>query len=283
MPPEPNRRRLHPATAGATRRAGRAMLAVSGVGVFVGLVATILGWVVVGNIIDSTSRTIGVSVDSLDAVDDTITLAAGVLDSTIATVDTVESTLDTLADSVDQGTDVVDSVTELSAAAGPALVEAEATLRELEQIGGTIDGILATLSNLPFGLDYDPDASFGSTMGDLADDIAPLTGAFGTTSENLDSFAGSSSELRADIEELAESVGDINDQLADSPDLVDQYRTNVATARGVALATQSDLDSTLTYTRLLIILLGVTFAAGQLVPFWYGRELLLSTEQSPGP
>lgn len=256
------------------------MLAVSAVGVVVAILGAIIGWIVVGQINESTSRTISLSVDSLDAVDDTITLADGVLDSTIATVATVESTLATLAVSIDQGTDVVDSVTELSESAGPALAEAESTLRELEQIGGTIDGLLATLSGLPFGLDYDPNANFGSTMGELADDIAPLSGAFGDTSENLESFAGGSSDLQAEIERLVSSVSDINDQLSDSPDLVDQYRSNVAEARAVAVATQTDLDSNLTFARVLIVLFGITFAAGQLVPFWYGRELLLAADEA---
>jgi len=254
------------------------MLAVSAFGLVVAVLGTVIGWVVIGQVNQSTGNTVDVSIESLDAVDDTITLASGVLDSTITTVGTVESTLDTLAESVDRGTTVVESVNELSQQAGPALAEAESTLRELEEIGTTIDGLLAALGNLPFGVSYDPNARFGETMGDLADDIAPLSGAFGDTTSDLGSFADGSSDLRADIESLADSVSAVNEQLGDSPLLVDQYRANVANARAVALATQNDLDADLTYARLMIVLFGLTFAAGQLVPFWYGRELLLAAD-----
>ena len=80
------------------RRAGRVMLGVAAVGVFVALVGGVLGWQFVGRLDSTGGETLEVTVETLDTLSDTIDLADGVLGATVAALDSVGVTLEALDD-----------------------------------------------------------------------------------------------------------------------------------------------------------------------------------------
>ena len=260
------RRRLH--------RRGVLVIALAIIGVVVSVIASAIAWNVLGQIDETSTRTLAVTVESLDAAENTIELADGVLGSTSATVDAVEDTLQTLATSTRTGTGVVDSIGDLARTAGPAFDDAEETLRDLAEVGGSIDQVLAAVTRLPFGLRYQPEAGFGATMGELATELEPLPGAFAAATVELESFSDSTEDVQAEVEALALSVSAIGDRIDDRTDLVDQYRRSIASAREVGEQSARDLESSLRFAQIAIVAVGLVFAAGQVVPYLYGREQL---------
>jgi hypothetical protein len=78
-------------------------------------------------------------------------------------------------------------------------------------------------------------------------------------------------------------VATVSEQLDGSAALIVQYRSGTDEARRIALDARDDLAADRTLTRLLIVLGGLTFAAGQLVPFWVGRELVLEAGEEQEP
>lgn len=256
------------------RRVGTILVAVAILGILVAFGGAFAGWQLVGSVDTATTDTIGVTVDALGSVEDTIEVADGTVSSTSDALTDLEATLLTLSEALTSGADVIDDTGRLTETSGPALTDAAVTLRQLESIGGQIDGFLATLSNVPLTPDFDPEAGLGATFGRLADDIEPLDDEFASTAASLQQFSGSLTALQSDVDGLATTIGRVNQELLSSEVLLDQYRENVAEAQLVAERSQNDLGSDQTMLRLFIVLAGLSLALAQVAPLWMGLRLI---------
>ena len=256
------------------RRAGRLMIGLGVVGAIVAVFGTIGGWIFVGQVAAASDDSLEVTVQALDAVDDTIDLAEEVLTSTVDAVDALAGTLEAVSASFETGTAAIDEIAALADTLGPSLSDASDTVRTLERVGGQIDDVLGTLSSLPVGPDYDPANGLGDTFGRLADTLEELPGQLDSTSTSLTDFTENAGALQGELDRFATSVGSIATDLADTEALVDQYRTSVDDARDLAVETKNDLDLSVTMMRVLLVAGGITLLLGQIVPLWLGRSLL---------
>lgn len=259
----------------ARRRAGLAMVAVAAAGALTAVAGTVAGWIFVGQLNDTSTESLDVTEQALDAVDDTIDLADDVLVSTNEAVGALAEALEAVSGSFDSATGAIDDIADLATTIGPSLEEATTTIRRLESLGGNIDGVLGALSDIPFGPDYDPDDGLGETFGRLAESLEPVPAELDSTAAGLREFTESAGGLQEQLDELAASVRAVDDDLATTDQLVEQYRASVTDARDVAQRAGDDLDGTVTWLRVLIVIGGVSLLFGQIVPLWVGRELLL--------
>lgn len=258
------------------RGLGGTMIAIAAVGVVVALVGTVVAWQLVGRLDDSSRQTLTVTIQTIDSIEDSLDLAADVITATTDSVDAAAESLDALDESFDAATGVVGEIDDLTEIVGPTLEEAGASLRQLEGVGNGIDDLLGDLSSIPFGPDYDPERGLGETIGDVATELEALPAEFEQTSNDLDTFETSIDELQVEIAVLASSVGEVSAELEGSDTIIDQYRTNLADARSIAVVTRDDLDSNVGLMRLILLIGGLNLALGQIVPFWLGRSLLRS-------
>jgi ABC-type transporter Mla subunit MlaD len=263
------------------RRAGRLMIAVGVVGAIVAVSGTIAGWVFVGRLASTSDASLEVTVQALDAVDDTIDLAEEVLASTVDAVDALGGTVGAVSASFDSATTAIDEVASLADAVGPSLADAGDTVRTLEGIGDQIDDALGTLSSLPIGPDYDVDGGLGDTFGRLADTLDELPPQLESTAASLTDFTGNAGALQSELDRFATEVGDIAVELAGTNALVDQYRDSVTNARALAVASIDDVDPNVVLMRVLLVFGGATLLLAQIVPLWLGRSLLDELADEP--
>lgn len=256
------------------RRVGQLMIGLGVVGALVAVLGTIGGWIFVGQLAAASDDSLDVTVQALDAVDDTIDLAEEVLTSTVDAVDALAGTLDAVSASFGTGTAAIDEVAALADTLGPTLAEAGDTVRTLERVGGQIDDVLDALSSLPIGPDYDPDNGLGATFGQLADTLEALPAQLESTSTSLTDFTENADDLQGELDRFSTSVGVIASDLEDTGELVEQYRTSVGDARTVAVEAKDDLDLSVGLMRALLVAGGLLLLLGQVVPLWLGRSLL---------
>lgn len=256
------------------------MVAVAVVGVVVSVVGGVLGWHLVGQLDRTTRETLDVTLESLESLADTIDVAGDVLGSTTHTLTAAGATLDTVITSFEAADAVVGEVAALAATAAPALSEAVAVLRRLETIGTSIDEMLAALSSLPLAPDYSPDQPFGPAVGDLADTLEPVAVDFTDASTELATLAGELDGLRESIGELDAAVTAVGAGLAGTDELLGEYRAQIDEARHLAERTRADLGGDTTWMRLLIVAGAVNFMVGQIVPLWFGHELLARSREA---
>ncbi len=250
------------------------MIGVGVAGALIAVFGMVVGWIFVGQLASASDDSLAVTLQSLAAIDDTIDLADDVLVSTAEGISALAGTLSAVSGSFDAGTQAIDDIAVLAETIGPSLEDAGTTVRTLEGIGNDIDALLAALSSLPVGPDYDPQAGLGETLGQLAETLEQLPGQLDTTAASLTEFTGSAGGLQQQLDDLAASVQTISDDLGDTSSLVDQYRSSVADARALAVATNNDLSTGVILMRILLIVGGITLLLGQVVPLWLGRSLL---------
>ncbi len=250
------------------------MVGVGVAGMLIAVFGMVVGWIFVGQLATTSDDTLEVTLQSLDAIDDTIDLADEVLGSSTDAVAALAGSLTAVSGSFDAGTQAIDDIAGLATTIGPSLEDAGSTVRRLESTGDTIDSVLAALSNLPLAPDYDPDAGLGDTFGQLADTLESLPGQLESTATSLTDFTGSADELQQQLDDLAASVESISNDLGDTDALVEQYRASVADARVLALSANNDLDTGVVLMRILLVVGGITLLLGQIVPLWLGRTLL---------
>ena len=130
------------------------------------------------------------TLQSLDAIDDTIDLADEVLGTSSDAVTALAGSLAAVSGSFEAATQAIDDIAGLATTVGPSLEDAGRTVRTLESIGSDIDSVLATLSNLPLAPDYNPDAGLGETLGQLAETLETLPGQLESTATSLTEFTG---------------------------------------------------------------------------------------------
>jgi ABC-type transporter Mla subunit MlaD len=257
------------------RAAGTAMVVVGVFGVVVGLIGIVVG----RQMVTELER----------AVDDSLVLTAEALDSVGATIDvardvvgTVDDGLATIGDVTVEVAESLDATQRVLARVGTAtggqlpdgLERVTGTLPTLVSAAGAIDDALRLLSRAPFGPDYDPDVAFDDALRPLADALTPIPDQLREMSSDLGELAGSAGALRDSIDRLSGDVERVAGDLAEADVLLDRYATTATEARAVAGRTRTDLGGQSDAARLLVTLLGLAFAAGQIVPLWFGRELL---------
>jgi ABC-type transporter Mla subunit MlaD len=268
------RRILPIESSAAQRRAGRVMVGVAVVGVLVALTGALLGWHLVGELDETTRESLDVTVESLDSLGDTIDLADELVGSTVDALAAVGDSLEALSEAFDSGSGVITEVGSLAGTVAPALADTTTTLRDLEEVGAAIDEMLIGLSEVPFAPNYDPEAGLGETLATLADTLEPLSAEFASASADLETFTDDVAALRGTIATLGDTVEAVNTDLAGSAALIEEYRLRVERARALAETTRDDLDDDTAWMRFLILLGALNFAVGQIVPLWFGHELL---------
>lgn len=256
--------------------AGRVMIAVAVFGVVVALVGTVVAWQFVGQLSRSADRSLVIGEDALVTLDATLDVAEDVLGSVDEGLGGVVSTLTVVGDVVDDTSAVSTATVELAGEIAPSIDRIDDALASLQSVTSTIDTVLRQLSQVPFGPSYDPETSFDQAIADVRADLTPIGDSLRDAADELGTFSDGSGELTAELSALAADVEEVRRSLAGSESLLESYRTTSSEALLLAQETRSDLDADLGRTRLLIVLLGLALAAGQIVPAWIGRELTLA-------
>lgn len=262
-------------------RSGRFMQAIGVAGVVTAILGSIVGWQLVGQVDTTVQGSLELTSETLTTLEDTIVVAADVIESVDQSLAITEETLNDVESSFGQAELVVAEVDVVLESVAGNVDTASTTVDDLAVVGRTIDNVLAQLSSVPFGPEYDPSIPLGDQLQLLADELAPISESLDSTSAELDEFVVRTQDLESDIAALADAVGEINTDLDASEALLDSYLQTARGARDLSDETRADLEGDVRNTRLLIILGGLMFALGQIVPFWVGTELTATTSPTP--
>ena len=83
------------------------------------------------------------------------------------------------------------------------------------------------------------------------------------------------------ISALEDDLAELDESLERSTELLDQYRADTETALVLAQESLNDLDRNILLSRILIVILAVTIAIGQIAPFHIGQQLARAPSSSP--
>ncbi len=257
------------------RTLGVAMIAIGCAGIVASIAGVVVGQRVVGQVDDSVDDTLVLTADALTAANDSVAVTRSILDTLRSSVVTVTATIDTLQTSIDDSASVVGDVGVLSGGALPDTLEAIGQLMPaIESTAASIDATLRALSAAPFGPDYDPAVPFDAAIGDVADAIGPLPEQLRALSARLEELSGSSEDISAALTSMRANLTTLDEQLVDVGAILDRYAATAADAEALARRSRDDLGASVTAARVMLVVLALVFASGQIVPIWLGRQLM---------
>lgn len=263
----------------ARRRAGRVMQIVGIVGVVAALVGTVAGYRFVGRFNGTVAESLDLTAQTVVTLERTITETEDVVVSVEGALSSAELALSDLVTAVGRSGDVVSQVDTIAGTVGPSVESAVATLDDAASVGRTIDSVLGQLDALPFGPNYDPDVPLGVQLERLSDDLEPVAQALGDSSEELGRFEESTADVEDSMRNLQASVARVNTELGESKSVLAEYRTAAERAAQLAADAQLDLDRDALWSKVMILIVGLAVAVGQIVPIWVGTELVQSARE----
>ena len=133
--------------------------------------------------------------------------------------------------------------------------------------------MLRELSAVPFGPEYDPQPASATSVQAVRDDLQPIADDLSNASGTLSDLSASSDDVTDRLDALAIDLDAVDRSLDESRVLIDRYRQSTSDASALAAGTRDDLDRDVWLSRVLIVVLGLAIAVGQIAPYRIGREL----------
>jgi hypothetical protein len=257
------------------RSVGLTLLGIGGLGVAVSLVATVVGLRFLGHLDAALEGSVGVAADAVDALGATVELAGETVTGITVILERTGETTRDLSGALANAEEVLLATAELSEDQIAGSLDAvEDSLPALIQVAAVIDRTLSALSVIPFGPDYDPAEPFDDSLRAIQVELDGLPEAL---REQADLIRAGGDELgvtRAGTTAIADDLDELRTTLAASKDLLDRYATTASDARQLVTVNETDLGRQLTFARVLLVVLGLTLAVGQVLPLGTGWLLL---------
>jgi ABC-type transporter Mla subunit MlaD len=250
-----------------SRRAPTILRSIAVAGVLVAIIGTIVIWVFLSDLEETTDRSLLIGEQAAVTLEDTIDVAGQVLDAVDEGLLTVQSSLSTLDDVLQSTAGLADATGSLSATLPTSFDNIDAALATVQNLGETVDSTLSALSSLPFGPDYNPSVPFPEAVGDLRQALDPISAQLTTISGELQNFASGSDDLTAQIDALTADVERTRDALSGTDDLLAQYRQATIEAGQLAADTRDQLSGSMTRMRITLVALALLLALSEFVPW----------------
>jgi uncharacterized phage infection (PIP) family protein YhgE len=261
-------------------RAPTVLRSIAVAGVLVAIIGTIVIWVFLSDLEDTTDRSLLIGEQAAVTLNDTIDVAEQVLDAVDDGLVTVQSTLSTLDEVLQTTAGVAEATGSLSSTLPESFDNIDAALATVERLGETVDSTLSALSGLPFGPDYDPDVPFPDAVADLRSALDPIAQDLTSISTELQNFASGSGDLTSQIDSLQSDVRRTRAALSGTDDLLAEYREATTEAGLLAAETRDQLSGSMTRMRIVLIALAALLALSQFVP-WTLAALIETRREEP--
>jgi ABC-type transporter Mla subunit MlaD len=256
------------------RTVGRVLLGIGGVGLVVSLVATVVALRLLGQLDSVLEGSVGVAAEAVDALGATVELAGETVTGVNVILERTARTTTDLSRALADAEEVLLATADLSEDQIAGSLEAvEDTLPALIQVAAVIDRTLSALSVIPFGPDYDPEDTFDDSLRAIQREFDGLPEALREQAALIRDGADELGTTREGTAAIARDLGDLRRTLAASNELLDRYAVTATEAQRLVME-DTDLGRQLGWARVLVLVLGVTVAAGQLLPLGTGWLLL---------
>jgi chromosome segregation ATPase len=257
------------------------MIVVACVGLVTSITGVVVGWRLLGQLETNVDESLALTGDAHVSLDASLDVADSVIASVAQGLTTVEATLTTVDTTFRDGTRVLDDVATTTAQLPTSFARLDQALANAQDAAVVIDDALDQLDRLPIGINIRSDAAIAPSIQQVRNELGPLAQNVDAATDDLRRLSTSSTDVGEQVSQLRTNVASVNQQLARSSALIDQYRETANEAQALARRSRSDLSGDVTLSRVLLVVLGLAVAVGQIVPFWVGRELLLEERVTP--
>ncbi|MDQ3384926.1 MAG: hypothetical protein M3503_02770 [Actinomycetota bacterium] len=256
---------------------GRVLVGVGVVGVVLSLVAIGVGLRLLSGFDTALADSIALTADALDAVDASVEVTEGAVESLSDAFGRTEATTRQLANGIGDAVVVLDSSADLTEDEIAGSLEAvEGTLPALIDVAAVIDRTLSALSTVPFGPDYDPEQRFDDSLRAVQRELDGLPEALREQADLVREASRSLSRVQGGTVSIADDIGRLEVSLREGSALLEEYSSTARSARQVVERREQDLEGELRLARMLVVALGLTMTVANVAPLAVGWLLLRS-------
>jgi uncharacterized phage infection (PIP) family protein YhgE len=230
---------------------------------------------------DSTLTTVG---DSLEQSRQTIR-------SITLTVGAVQTTTVNLASTVDDTQPLLDELVVLVGQDIPGTIgDVQAAIPNIAQTAKVVDDTLTLLSKLQveqtiplvnykisfgLGVEYDPEIPFDQAVEQVGVGLGPIALTSGNLESELETSKANMAVLHEDLTALAADLDQLNKEVGAFKPLLDEYTTLVDDMQDRVRQGRQRIDDQLSNAKQVITAAAIWLSLSQLLPLYFGLELLL--------
>lgn len=246
-------------------------------GAVAGLVAAIVAWSALGQISDTTDRSLEIATQVVESVGGSVASVNHALDEVS---DGLRTTQQSVADASVTLTQLSALASNLSGLVGedvPASLDSvRAAIAPIEASAGVLDTTLRALSF--FGVDYEPEVPLDEAIDDLDARLAEIPETLRLQAPVIDSAADSLNSFGGDTLDIAQDLSDLRGRLRDAGGAVSGYQTTIDEATALIDEVDASIGSKIQTLRLVIVGLALGLAITQTVPVAFGWWYLSNGE-----
>jgi hypothetical protein len=252
---------------------GRGLVVVGIVGVVAALVATVVGVRLLGQLDRALTDSVAVASDAIDALGATVEIAGDTTWQLTVTLERTATTTRDLSGAIGDAEVVLRATAEVSEdqIAG-SVAGVEDALPALVQVAAVVDRTLSALTLVPFGPDYDPEEPLDDSLRTVQAELDGLPEALREQADLVRDASRDLRTVRVGTGAIADDLDGLVATLEGTTELLERYEATAGDARD--LVAGQELTGQLTAARVLVLILGVAVALGQLVPVGAGWLLL---------
>ena len=257
---------------------GRALVIVAAIGALVGLAGMIVAWRLAGRLQTGVDESLALAEESLVTTEASIAVIAQVLTDVDVLIGTLEATVVDTADTVQTSASAIDSLATATPALTGGIVSLRDNIGQIADVVQILEGVIGGVGRLPGVPDYDPDQSLAQALRELRPDLDQFVQALSGINTSVGQLDRDVQPLVRDLRTLEENLAALRTDVQNSRTLLSEYQATTQRAQRVAASVRSDLGSDLTETRILIIVAGLLFIVGQIVPLALSRLFFAQVE-----
>jgi hypothetical protein len=252
---------------------GRGLVVVGIVGVVAALVATVVGVRLLGQLDRALTDSVAVASDAIDALGATVEIAGDTTRQLTVTLERTATTTRDLSGAIGDAEVVLRATAEVSEdqIAG-SVAGVEDALPALVQVAAVVDRTLSALTLVPFGPDYDPEEPLDDSLRTVQAELDGLPEALREQADLVRDASRDLRTVRVGTGAIADDLDGLVATLEGTIELLERYEATAGDARD--LVAGQELTGQLTAARVLVLILGMAVALGQLVPVGAGWLLL---------
>lgn len=251
--------------------AGRILLGIGAVGLVVSLLSVVVGLRFLGHLDRALEDSVGVAGQAIDALGSTVEVAGSTLTGVTEILEGTADTTRDLAEALRDAEAVLRATADLSEDQIAGSLDAvDDTLPTLIQVAAVIDRTLSALSSLPLGPDYDPTERFDDSLRAIQQQLDGLPDALREQAVLIRDGSRDLRTVRVGTGAIAADLDDLHATLDASAQLVEEFAETATNARELLGGDRRGIDRQLAFARILVVLMGLTLAAGQVLPLGVG-------------
>lgn len=228
--------------------------------------------VVSQDLMDTTGRALGGTIDSVDALSDMLSTTAATVEDATPVVDEFDKMLATTLPTT------LKSATESLYTAQEAAEVLESTMVQLDAFRFLLSSMPGIAELMPqTGVAYSPDKALAVSLGELAGSLEGLPATFTEMSANLSETDDQLAAVQENLVTMSESVGVISSSLGEYEAMIGESKASMDNLTSILTDLQSNLGTYLNGVAIVLTLLLVWLLAAQIVILSQGWELFQGT------